>query len=71
MSDGGVSGMSWKKHKYTKSYGDGSPRGYCRCGLPKEHELHDDSYPETKLDHYNDGTAVPSKVNSRERGKEL
>lgn len=53
--------MDWKKHKYTKCYGDGSPRGYCRCGLPKENEIHNDKYPETKLDHYNDGTPIPEK----------
>lgn len=63
--------MNWKKHKYTKSYGDGSPRGYCRCGLPRESEIHDDSYPQTKLDHYNNGTPIPEKTKQKvgEKGK--
>ena len=29
-----------KPHPYSKSYGDGSPRGYCRCERTKEHPLH-------------------------------
>lgn len=27
-------------HVYTKSYGDGSPRGICRCMRAKEHKIH-------------------------------
>jgi hypothetical protein len=30
-----------KPHKYTKSYGDGSPRGYCRCLRLIGDEIHD------------------------------
>ena len=43
-------GMTWideatgrdfdKPHPYTKSYGDGSPRGYCRCGKAKDDPIH-------------------------------
>lgn len=29
-----------KPHPYTKCYGDGSPRGICRCGQPKDHPIH-------------------------------
>ena len=29
-----------KPHPYTKCYGDGSPRGYCRCGRAKEDKIH-------------------------------
>jgi len=27
-------------HRYTKSYGDGSPRGICRCERPKDDPIH-------------------------------
>ena len=30
------------KHRYTKSWGDGSPRGFCCCGKPKEDIIHSD-----------------------------
>ncbi len=29
-----------EKHPYTKCWGDGSPRGYCRCERKKEDPLH-------------------------------
>jgi hypothetical protein len=29
-----------KPHPYTKGYGDGSPRGRCRCERLKGHPLH-------------------------------
>lgn len=32
-----------KPHPYTKCYGDGSPRGICRCGKPKDHTIHKDA----------------------------
>lgn len=31
-----------KPHPYTKCWGDGSPRGYCRCGRIKGDPLHID-----------------------------
>lgn len=34
------------KHRYTKSYGDGSPRGFCRCGKPKDDIVHCENAPE-------------------------
>lgn len=27
-------------HQYAKSNGDGSPRGYCRCGRKREDRMH-------------------------------
>ncbi len=27
-------------HPYTKCYGDGSPRGYCRCERPMADPIH-------------------------------
>lgn len=34
-------------HKYTKSYGDGSPRNHCRCGRNRSDPIHsDDTKPE-------------------------
>jgi len=29
-----------KPHPYTKSWSDGSARGYCRCGRAKEDPIH-------------------------------
>lgn len=29
-----------KPHPYTKSYGDGIPQGYCRCGRSYEDPIH-------------------------------
>jgi len=36
------------RHRYTKSYGDGSPRGFCRCGEEKDSIVHDDDLEEFK-----------------------
>ena len=35
-----------RRHPYTKSNGDGSPRGYCRCGRCKADPLHDAEQPD-------------------------
>ena len=46
LMNGKAGGMTERKHKYTKCWGDGSPRGFCRCGKEKENIIHDEQEKE-------------------------
>jgi len=40
---------------YAKSYGDGSPRGVCRCGRVKEDPMHKREPDHSRLPHVSPG----------------